>query len=237
MPLNFPNSPSIGATYSPPGVSKSWIYTGEQWSAITAPIEEGASVTVSDTPPSGASAGDLWFDSSSGVTSVRYDSSWIDVGGGDSGTSAGSVNGIVKADGAGNFSAAVAGTDYLTSATLGSSPQAARAWANFNGDIAINATATLVGSNNVSSVVRRANGGTPDSSVIYRINFATPMASTRYVVLACGQIGGDGGAADDQIAGNRGITFQTTDYCEIGIRDPQSSNEVSTSVGVVVFSE
>ena len=106
MPLNFPNSPSIGATYSPAGVSKSWIYTGEQWSAITAPIEEGASVTVSDTPPSGASAGDLWFDSSSGVTSVYYDSSWIDVGGGDSGTSAGSVNGIVQCDGNGNFSAA-----------------------------------------------------------------------------------------------------------------------------------
>ena len=106
MPLDFPNSPSVGATYSPAGVSKSWIYTGEQWSAITAPIEEGASVTVSDTPPSGASAGDLWFDSSSGVTSVYYDGTWVDVGGGDSGTSAGSVNGIVQCDGAGNFSAA-----------------------------------------------------------------------------------------------------------------------------------
>jgi hypothetical protein len=66
----------------------------------------GASVTVSDTPPSGASAGDLWFDSSSGVTSVYYDGTWIDVGGGDSGTSAGSVNGIVQCDGNGNFSAA-----------------------------------------------------------------------------------------------------------------------------------
>lgn len=42
MPLDFPNSPAIGATYSPAGVSKSWIYTGEQWSAVTAPIEEGA---------------------------------------------------------------------------------------------------------------------------------------------------------------------------------------------------
>ena len=68
--------------------------------------EAGASVTVSDTPPSGASAGDLWFDSSSGITSVFYDSTWIDVGGGDSGTSAGSVNGIVQCDGNGNFSAA-----------------------------------------------------------------------------------------------------------------------------------
>jgi hypothetical protein len=74
--------------------------------------EAGASVTVNDDPPSGASPGDLWFDSSSGITSVYYDSTWIDVGGGDSGTSAGSVNGIVKSDGAGNFSAAVAGTDY-----------------------------------------------------------------------------------------------------------------------------
>jgi hypothetical protein len=49
---------------------------------------------------------------------MYYDSTWVDVGGGDSGTSAGSVNGIVKSDGAGNFSAAVAGTDYLTSANF-----------------------------------------------------------------------------------------------------------------------
>lgn len=61
---------------------------------------------ISDNAPSGALEGQLWFDSSSGVTNVRYDGTWVDVGGGDSGTSAGSVNGIVQCDGNGNFSAA-----------------------------------------------------------------------------------------------------------------------------------
>ena len=41
------------------------------------------------------------------------------------------VNGIVKCNGSGNFSAAVAGTDYLTSATLSASPATAKAWACF----------------------------------------------------------------------------------------------------------
>ena len=74
---------------------------------------------ISDTPPVGTfSPGQMWFDSTSGITSIYYDSQWLDVGGGDSGTSAGSVNGIVQCDGNGNFSAAVAGTDYLTPANL-----------------------------------------------------------------------------------------------------------------------
>ena len=86
--------------------------TGDVTINGAAAVAPGATVTIQDTPPSSPAAGDLWFDSSSGVTSLRYDSTWVDVGGGDSGTSAGSVNGIVKSDGSGNFSAAVAGTDY-----------------------------------------------------------------------------------------------------------------------------
>jgi hypothetical protein len=142
---------------------------------VTVNAQGGASVTVSDTPPSGASAGDLWFDSSSGITSVYYDSSWIDVGGGDSGTSAGSVNGIVKSDGSGNFSAAAAGTDYLTSATLGSSPATANAWVNFNGTLATPITPRA--SLNVSSVTKNGTG-------IWTVNFATPMVDANY----CAQV-------------------------------------------------
>ena len=134
----------------------------------------GASVTVSDTPPSGASAGDLWFDSSSGVTSVYYDGTWVDVGGGDSGTSAGSVNGIVKSDGSGNFSAAVAGTDYLTSATLGSSPATAKAWVNFDGTTS---PGTIRSSYNVSSVTKNGTGD-------YTVTFATPMANANYSIAS-----------------------------------------------------
>jgi hypothetical protein len=120
----------------------------------------GSSVTVSDTPPSGASAGDLWFDSSSGVTSVYYDGTWVDVGGGDSGTSAGSVNGIVKSDGSGNFSAAVAGTDYLNNA----SSAAAKAWVVFDGFTG--GVATIKNSYRISSVTRNSTG-------IYSINFTS----------------------------------------------------------------
>lgn len=151
-------------------------------------------------------------------------------------SNASAVNGIVKCN-AGNFSAAVAGTDYLTSATLESSPSSVKAWVNFNGNISINSSAIVQGSYNVSSVVRQNNAGSPDSSVIYRINFATAMSSTRYAVMVCGQIGGPDGNGDDQIGGNRGIQFQTSTYCEVGIRDPQASNEVSSSVSVLVVAE
>jgi hypothetical protein len=52
-------------------------------------LESGAGgAIVSDTPPpSGVSEGNLWYDSSSGIMSIYYDSQWVDVGGGDSGTS------------------------------------------------------------------------------------------------------------------------------------------------------
>jgi hypothetical protein len=41
----------------------------------------GASVSVSDTAPVGPSAGNLWFQSSTGKTYIYYDSAWIEVGG------------------------------------------------------------------------------------------------------------------------------------------------------------
>lgn len=94
--------------YDSPTIDLNWNASTRTLSAIT---KDG--LIISDTPPSSPLNGQLWFDSSSGVTSVYYDSTWVDIGGGDSGTSAGSVNGIVKSDGAGNFSAAVAGTDYF----------------------------------------------------------------------------------------------------------------------------
>jgi hypothetical protein len=99
-------------------LSTEYYWTGEQWLSVGLGGGGGASVTIQSTPPSSPSAGDLWFDNDSGILSMYYDSTWVDVGGGDSGTSAGSVNGIVKADGAGNFSAALSGTDYLALANF-----------------------------------------------------------------------------------------------------------------------
>jgi phage-related tail fiber protein len=59
--------------------------------------ESGANVTVQETPPAGASPGDLWFDSSSGVLSIYYNdgntSQWVVVvPGGDSAISLNAIN-------------------------------------------------------------------------------------------------------------------------------------------------
>jgi microcystin-dependent protein len=65
--------------------------------ALTSLDAAGASVTIQETPPAGASPGDLWFDSSSGVLSVYYNdgntSQWVVVvPGGDSAISLNAIN-------------------------------------------------------------------------------------------------------------------------------------------------
>lgn len=54
-----------------------WEYTndGSSYSRIGSAL-----MTVSDTPPSSPYTGDLWFESDSGITFVRYDSHWIEIG-------------------------------------------------------------------------------------------------------------------------------------------------------------
>jgi hypothetical protein len=54
-----------------------WEYTndGSSYSRIGSAL-----MTVSDTPPSSPYTGDLWFESDSGITFVRYDSFWIEIG-------------------------------------------------------------------------------------------------------------------------------------------------------------
>jgi len=42
----------------------------------------GGGVTVSATAPASPTEGALWFDSDTGVTSVYYSSTWVDIGGG-----------------------------------------------------------------------------------------------------------------------------------------------------------
>jgi len=51
--------------------------TGLKWETPAAT----SSVTVSDTAPSTPSAGDLWYDSVNGAMFIRYDSTWVEVGG------------------------------------------------------------------------------------------------------------------------------------------------------------
>lgn len=58
-------------------VSDLWEYTndGTNYSRIGSAL-----MTVSDAPPSSPYTGDLWFESDSGITFVRYDSHWIEIG-------------------------------------------------------------------------------------------------------------------------------------------------------------
>lgn len=60
-------------------------YDGTKFAPATA--SGGASVTISDTPPSSPTAGNLWFESDTGKTFIYYDSSWIEIGGGGGSTS------------------------------------------------------------------------------------------------------------------------------------------------------
>ena len=57
------------------------VFNGTKFvSASVAGGGGNASLTVSDTPPTGASVGDLWFESDTGKTFVYYDSFWVEVG-------------------------------------------------------------------------------------------------------------------------------------------------------------
>ena len=52
-----------------------------------APANAAGGATISDTPPSSPSAGQIWFESDTGKTFVYYDSAWIEIGGGGGGSS------------------------------------------------------------------------------------------------------------------------------------------------------
>lgn len=40
----------------------------------------GAKMTISDTPPSSPSSGDMWYESDTGSTYIYYNSSWVEIG-------------------------------------------------------------------------------------------------------------------------------------------------------------
>ena len=51
------------------------------WNQVTGGGGGGASIEISDTPPSEPSEGDLWYESDTGSMFVYYDSAWIETGG------------------------------------------------------------------------------------------------------------------------------------------------------------
>jgi hypothetical protein len=59
-------------------------YNGSLWTANT--LASGASITISDTPPTSPSAGAFWFESDTGKMFIYYDSVWVEINGGGSGS-------------------------------------------------------------------------------------------------------------------------------------------------------
>ena len=80
MAINFPNSPSIGATHTAAGQTFTYDSTAGVWNP-----QEGTPVSTGTSAPSSPSPGDLWFDTSSGTLYFYYadgsSNQWVGVTG------------------------------------------------------------------------------------------------------------------------------------------------------------
>lgn len=72
MPIDFPNSPTIGQQFSAGG--QTWVWNGTVWSAYRG----GPVVQTGATAPSTVAEGLIWFNTNNGRTYVYYDGAWID---------------------------------------------------------------------------------------------------------------------------------------------------------------
>ena len=82
--INFPDSPSDGATQTVGGITYTYNSSKGYWTAAASSGGGGgggASVTTGDNPPTSPSEGDLWFDSSVAKTYLYYNdgssSQWV----------------------------------------------------------------------------------------------------------------------------------------------------------------
>ena len=114
MATNFPNSPSNGSTHTFGGNTYTYNSTIGAWTGPAGGSGGGASVTVSETAPSGASVGDLWFDPSVLKTFVYYND--------------GSANQWVQSNPTGSGGGGSAGASVTASDTAPSSPSAGDLW-------------------------------------------------------------------------------------------------------------
>jgi len=109
MAIDFPDSPSVDQQYTVG--DRTWTWNGDYW-ALTL---TSSTFTASDDPPSGASAGDIWFESDTGKSFVYYDSFWVEI--------AGRAGSTTISSGGSNVS--VSGTDgeiqFASNSTLSSS--------------------------------------------------------------------------------------------------------------------
>ena len=115
MATNFPNSPSNGNTHTFGGNTYTYDSTMGAWTGPAGGSGGGgASVTVSETAPSGASAGDLWFDPSVLKTFVYYND--------------GTANQWVQSNPTGGGTSSSGGASVTVSSTAPTSPSAGDLW-------------------------------------------------------------------------------------------------------------
>jgi hypothetical protein len=129
---------------------------------------------------------------------------------------ASSVNGLVKCNGSGNFSAAIAGIDYLTGASNIVKAYGTVYWSGNNRSTDPTATFQWIESNNIASITWVKRG-------VYKLTFSNPMANKRYSVVGSVNLpiditsspyttlGNwyDSGSGRDSMAGNENVALFT----------------------------
>ena len=115
--INFPDSPSDGATQTVGGITYTYSSSKGYWTAAASSGGGGgggASVTTDDTAPSSPSDGDLWYDTDDGGMFVYYadtdSSQWVEVIGSQGATGAA---GAAGADGGAGVASVYATIDLL----------------------------------------------------------------------------------------------------------------------------
>ena len=222
MAINFPNSPSNGATHTAAGQTFTYDGTAGVWNP-----QEGTPVSTGTSAPSNPSPGDLWFDTASGTLYFYYadgsSNQWVGVSGpagpagatgatGAAGANAAPVSYTAQANlpTSGNTVGSFA---WLTSTNQLAVAQSAQHWSIFSRDTTTAFTAT---GGTITTYTGDGTNGT--NGTVYKVhtftssgNFVTSASkSFDYIVVAGGGSGGPrhsgGGGAGGYIA-QTGVTI------------------------------
>lgn len=226
--LDFPNNPAVDDEYTSDG-GTTWVWDGEKWVLPSSETgggggSSGASVTLSDTPPSNPSEGDLWWDTVGGQLYVWYDDGdsqqWAATSTGSGGDYLPLIGGTLTGDLYGtnaNFSGSVTlNPDNDTSQSLYIGSQT-----YIHGSLTVNGGASFVGSGDVGFYSGSVGFGAPatfyQSVTINNTLSVTGVATFTPAVVFSGGI--------------RGATDNTSGYT--GTVGEFLSVNISTAVSLV----
>ena len=124
---------------------------------------------------------------------------------------------------------------------------AATAWVNFKGTgMAVNGTAQIYDSYNISSVTRLANYYQANTGgYTFQLNFTTPMNNKNYAIVGTAAIGSPPPQGDDQMIGIKSYATNLTTSCQICVTDvdvrystaalANSNGESSDIISVIIY--